>query len=60
VVVELDSRTWHEHWDARERDLVRDSTLQRHDIRPIRVTDRRLTERRDDLEADLRALLGMA
>jgi very-short-patch-repair endonuclease len=58
VVVELDSRTWHEHWDARERDFVRDSTLQRHDIRPIRVTDRRLTQQRDDLEADLWALLG--
>jgi hypothetical protein len=58
VVVELDSRTWHDHWDARERDFTRDSTLQRHDIRPIRVTDRRLTRHGDDLEADLRGLLG--
>jgi hypothetical protein len=59
VVVELDSRTWHDHWDARERDFVRDSTLQRHDIRPIRVTDRRLSGEGNDLEADLRRLLGL-
>jgi hypothetical protein len=59
VVVELDSRTWHGHWDARERDLVRDATLQRHRIRPIRVTDRRLTEEPGDLEADLRAVIGL-
>jgi very-short-patch-repair endonuclease len=59
VVVELDSRTWHEHWDARERDFVRDSTLQRHDVRPIRVTDRRISRHGDDLETDLRALLGL-
>jgi very-short-patch-repair endonuclease len=58
VVVELDSRTWHDHWDARERDFTRDTTLQRHDIRPIRVTDRRLTRHGDDLESDLRGLLG--
>jgi very-short-patch-repair endonuclease len=57
VVVELDSRKWHEHWDARERDLARDSTLQRHGVRAIRVTDRRLKGGPDELEADLTSLL---
>jgi hypothetical protein len=59
VIVELDSRTWHNHWDARERDLVRDATLQRHGLRPLRVTDRRLTKEANELGADLRALLGL-
>jgi very-short-patch-repair endonuclease len=57
LVVELDSRGWHSHWDARERDVVRDSTLQRHEVRAIRVTDRRISAEPDELEADLRALL---
>ncbi len=59
VVVELDSRTWHGHWSARERDLARDATHLRHDVRPLRVTSRRLRREPDELESDLRALLKL-
>jgi very-short-patch-repair endonuclease len=57
LVVELDSRKWHGHWDARERDLRRDATMLRNALRTLRVTWRRLKEEPDELEADLRALL---
>ena len=44
-VVELDSRTHHSHWQARERDLVRDADLLRLGIPTLRVTSRRMRRR---------------
>jgi very-short-patch-repair endonuclease len=58
LVVELDSRGFHGHWAARERDIGRDSGLLRQDIPTLRVTWRRLTWEPDELEADLRHLYG--
>jgi very-short-patch-repair endonuclease len=60
LVVELDSRGFHEHWDQRERDVERDATLLRHGITTLRVTWRRLSDDPDGLEADLRMLLETA
>lgn len=57
-VVELDSRGYHSHWAARERDMVRDANLLRNGIVTLRVTRRRMREDRPDLVTDLRARTG--
>jgi hypothetical protein len=57
VVVELDSRGFHDTAAAFENDRARDRTLQAAGWRPIRVTWRQLHQEREALAADLRALL---
>jgi predicted transcriptional regulator of viral defense system len=58
VVVELDSRTHHSGIHAFEEDRKRDAKLQVAGHRIVRVTRHRLNHEADDLEADLRRLLG--
>ena len=53
-VVELDSRSFHKEWAARERDMVRDANLLRIGISTLRVTRRRMRQERPALVADLR------
>ncbi len=55
LVVELDSREFHAHWAAGERDRERDARLMRLDIHTLRVTDRRLRFDRIALAADIEA-----
>ena len=57
VVVELDSRAHHTGLEAFEEDRKRDAKLQVAGHRIIRVTDHRLNDEADELEADLRSLL---
>ena len=45
LVVELDSRAFHGHWSAAERDHERDGRLLRLGIFSLRVTHRRLDPR---------------
>jgi very-short-patch-repair endonuclease len=59
VVVELDSRRHHMGVDAFEDDRERDTKLQLAKFRIVRVTDRRLTHKADQLEAELRGLLAL-
>jgi hypothetical protein len=59
VVVELDSRTHHTGIQAFEDDRKRDAKLQVAGHRIVRVTRHRLRHEADDLEADLRGLLGV-
>lgn len=56
-VVELDSREFHSHWQAQERDRARDGTLLRAGIACLRVTHRRMTRERGDLVRDLASRL---
>lgn len=58
VVVELDSRQHHTGIHAFEEDRKRDAKLQVAGHRIVRVTRHRLTREADDLEGDLRRLLG--
>jgi very-short-patch-repair endonuclease len=58
VVVELDSRTHHTGIHAFEEDRKRDAKLQVAGHRIVRVTRHRLRHEADDLEGDLRRLLG--
>ncbi len=53
LVVELDSREFHSHWSAVERDHERDAKLTRLGIHTLRVTARRLCRDRDELAADI-------
>ena len=57
VIVELDSRTYHQTAAAFERDRERDRRAQAAGWRPVRVTDRALCDQ-TALVADLRALLS--
>jgi len=59
VVVELDSRTHHSGVHAFEEDRKRDAKLQVAGHRIIRVTRHRLRHEPEDLDADLRCLLGV-
>jgi hypothetical protein len=59
LVVELDSREFHEGWDARERDIGRDAHLLRHRVPTLRVTSRRLSHDPDGLDEDLVSLLRL-
>jgi hypothetical protein len=60
LVVELDSRSVHDTRDAFEADRVRDRRLEAAGWRVIRVTWRQLHDCPDELEADLRRLLGLS
>jgi len=57
LVVELDSRRHHLGIRAFEGDRKRDTKLQMAGYRIARVTDRRMKQEPDELEADLRSLL---
>ena len=59
-VVELDSRGFHSHCQAQERDRARDGTLLRAGIACLRVTHRRMTRERGDLVRDLASRLPRA
>ncbi|MBV9810662.1 MAG: DUF559 domain-containing protein [Solirubrobacterales bacterium] len=56
LVVELDGRDYHIHNRAFERDRVRDATLQKADIRVLRVTRKRLDNEPAAVLADVLAL----
>jgi very-short-patch-repair endonuclease len=56
VAVELDSWTHHSNRDAFESDRQRDARVQLAGYKILRVTDRRMTEEGDELEADIRRL----
>jgi very-short-patch-repair endonuclease len=60
LVVELDSRAWHDTELAFEEDRARDRRLGVAGWRIVRVTWRQLTEHPEELEADLRRLLGLS
>jgi hypothetical protein len=60
VIVELDSRAYHQTTVAFERERTRDRKLQAAGWRPIRVTDRALRQEPDALVADVLALLSAA
>ncbi len=60
LVVELDSRDFHAHWSAAERDRERNAKLMRLDIHTLRVTDRRLQRDRDVLAGDIEARFANA
>ena len=57
VIVELDSRTFHDTAAAFEQDRSRDRALQVAGWRVVRVTWRQLNAEADALAADLRAIL---
>ncbi len=57
VIVELDSRAYHQTGAAFERDRKRDRRLQAARWRPVRITDRALREEPHALAADVLALL---
>ena len=58
LVIEMDSRAFHDGWRAREADMARDAELMMLGYRVLRVPTRRLREAPDELERTLRALLG--
>jgi REase_MTES_1575 len=60
LAVELDSRTFHDSSTAFERDRERDRILQAAQWRPIRVTWRQLDRSRNELDRDLRRMLGLS
>jgi hypothetical protein len=60
LIVELDSRTFHDTRDAFELDRIRDRRLEAAGWRVIRVTWRQLHDSPEELEADLRRLLGLS
>ena len=53
LVVEVDSREFHAHWSAAERDRATDAHLLRHGIAVLRVTARRIREERATLVEDI-------
>jgi very-short-patch-repair endonuclease len=59
LVVELDGWTTHRGRASFEGDRVRDAALQVARCRVVRVTDRRIEDDPDELEAELRALLRL-
>jgi len=59
LIVELDSRTFHDVPDAFESDRARDRRLEAAGWRVIRITWRQLKESPDEVESDLRRLLGL-
>jgi len=56
LVVELDGEPYHNNPDAFESDRIRDATLQKHDIRVLRVTGDRLDHAPGAVLADVLAL----
>lgn len=55
LVVELDSRGFHGHWEAAERDRVRDARLMRCQVHTLRLTKRRLVHEPGEIIGDIRA-----
>lgn len=51
--IELDSRAFHSHWSAAERDRMKDARLMREEILVLRVTHRRMREDRPELVTDI-------
>jgi very-short-patch-repair endonuclease len=60
LIVELDGREFHDTADGFERDRARDRRLGAAGWRVVRVTWRQLTECSEELDADLRRLLGLS
>jgi REase_MTES_1575/Transcriptional regulator, AbiEi antitoxin len=60
LIVELDSRTHHDTAHAFEADRARDRRLEAAGWRVVRITWRQLHDTPAELEADLRALLGLS
>ena len=60
LIVELDARSTHDSHDGFEQDRTRDRRLHAAGWRVVRVTWRQLTECPEELEADLRRLLGLS
>jgi very-short-patch-repair endonuclease len=60
LIVELDGRATHDTHQAFEDDRARDRRLEAAGWRVIRVTWRQLHDTPDELEADLRRLLGLS
>ena len=58
LVVELDSRTFHDTHEAFERDRVRDATLQVAGYRVLRITDLRMQREPDAVMRTIQLLLG--
>jgi len=56
LVVELDSSRYHANPSAFESDRVRDATLQKADIRVLRVTDQRFDNDPEGVLADILAI----
>jgi very-short-patch-repair endonuclease len=56
LVVELDGRPYHSSPRSYETDRIRDATLQKHDLRVLRVTDERLDNQPGEVLADILAL----
>lgn len=59
LVVELDSWEFHRDRESFESDRSRDTWFQGIGHRIVRVTDRRMNREGDELEAELRAFLGL-
>jgi hypothetical protein len=59
LVIELDSRAYHDTRAAFERDRVRDAALQVAGYRVLRITWKRLHAEPEAVVADIRALLGI-
>ena len=57
LLVELDSRGYHRHWEQHERDRARRRRAA-SGPRSLRVTHRRLTREREELIADLASVLS--
>ncbi|HET9103213.1 MAG TPA: type IV toxin-antitoxin system AbiEi family antitoxin domain-containing protein [Solirubrobacteraceae bacterium] len=60
LVVETDGSLFHRTPDELERDRLKDTWLQRHAIRAMRVSDFRFAHDRTGIHDDLRALLALA
>jgi very-short-patch-repair endonuclease len=56
LVVELDGRPYHSSPRSYETDRIRDATLQKHDLRVLRVTGHRLDNEPGEVVADILAL----
>jgi very-short-patch-repair endonuclease len=60
LIVELDGRAIHDATDVFESDRARDRRLEAAGWHVIRITWRQLHETPDDVEADMRRLLGLS
>ncbi len=60
IAAELDGRAFHDAQQAFDSDRARDLRLSAADWHPIRITSRMLHRSRDDLDRDLRRLLGVS
>ena len=60
IAAELDGRAFHDAQQAFDSDRARHLRLSAADWRPLRITSRMLHRSRDDLDGDLRRLLGVS